>query len=384
MHRTIDVTLARPLIQTASEVICPHCQGPLHIWQHRDRFVFRRDGLVHQICRDKRCPDLECDGHDKLYRPLVDLRLALPRMTFGLDVVLFVGEAHLVQGRSLSELGRELSDCGVPIHQTHVGRLFRNFVALCKMVRGDQERVRKVLLEQGGIVLMVDGVQFDDRSPVLYMCWDARSGIPLFGERLEARDAAALKQFLRKVKRMGVPVLGVVTDGEKGLVPAVQAVFPEVPHQLCQTHFLKNCAKPMEQDLRQLGQSVADRMERVRQLHKRLDKSLASESRQTKDKPSQATDSAPAREPEAVAEQSQTPSQRPERGNSQEPVAQPISEKELAKQLCMMARLDARATAKAPLNPPELVRHQRLEQVRQIAHEATKKKTCPPRPGWTL
>ena len=305
-------------------------------------------------------------------------------MSFGLDVVVFFGVGHLKQGRSLSELGRELSDTGVPIHQTHVGRLFRNFVALCKMVRGDEERVRQLLLEQGGIILMVDGVQFDDRSPVLYMCWDALSGTPLFGERLEARDAAALNQFLRKVKRMGVPVLGVVTDGEKGLVPAVQAVFPEIPHQLCQTHFLKNCAKPMEEDLRQLGQSVADRMERVRRLQKRLVKSLASESSAAEDTQPQATASPPAREQAAAAEQTKSASKPPATLNQQELVAEPISEKELAMQLCRMAKLDARATGKAPLNPPELVRHQRLEKVREIAHEATKKKASQPRPGSTL
>ena len=136
MRRTIDKAAARPLIQTASEQVCPHCQGALSICQHRDRFVYRLDGPVYQSCRDKRYLDRECEGHTTLYRPLVDLRLALPYMSYGLDVVMWVGEGHLRQGRSLSEMGRQLSEEGVPIHQTHVGRLFRVFLALCKMARG--------------------------------------------------------------------------------------------------------------------------------------------------------------------------------------------------------------------------------------------------------
>src|SRR5262249_15169950 len=152
----------------------------------------------------------ECPGYGTKYRPLVDLRWALPRMSFGLDVVMAVGEGHLGQGRSLSELGRELTGRGVPIHQTHVGRLFRDFLALCKMSRGGERQVRERLAEQGGIVLMVDGVQFDDRSPVLYLCWDARSGSPLFGERVEERDTDGLSRLLVGVKQMGVEVLGVV------------------------------------------------------------------------------------------------------------------------------------------------------------------------------
>ena len=122
---------------------------------------------------------------------------------------------------------------GVPIHQTHVGQLFRSFVTLCNLARGDEEQVRQRLLRQGGIYLMVDGVQFDDRSPVLYLCWDAKSGTPLFGERLTARDGHTLSNLLHRVKRLEVPVRGIITDAEKGLVPAVAAVFPEVPHQLC-------------------------------------------------------------------------------------------------------------------------------------------------------
>ena len=34
---------------------------------------------------------------------------------------------------------------------------------------------------------MCDGVQFDDRSPVLYLVWDSLSGTPLFGERKQYR-----------------------------------------------------------------------------------------------------------------------------------------------------------------------------------------------------
>ena len=374
MRRAIDPTAARLVIDTASEQVCPTCQGTLRICQHRDRFIFRLDGLVHYICRDKSCQDEQCDGNGVLYRPLVDLRLALPRMSFGLDVVVAVGERHLGQGRSLSELGRELTDQGVPVHQTHVGRLFRNFLALCKMARGGEQQVRERLLSQGGIVLMVDGVQFDDRSPVLYLCWDAISGSPLFGERMKDRDTDALSGLLQRVKRMEVPVLGVVTDGEKGLVSAVRKVFPLVPYQLCHTHFLKNCAKPMDLDLRQLGQSVAERGERVRKVEKRLDKSMESQSRVAVPPEPQTPDCSKSH-PGQAAPQGTVSSSEPACAQSNPPsAAEPITELELVKQMCAMGRLDARATGKAPLNPPELVRHQRMEELRQVVDAASKKK----------
>ena len=427
MRRAIDKSAARPLIQTASELVCPHCQGALTICQHRDRYVYRLDGLVHQSCRDKRCPDRECEGQATIYRPLVDLRLALPYMTFGLDVVIWVGEGHLRQGRSLSEIGRQLSEDGVPIHQTNVGRLFRSFLALCKMARGDEEQIKQRLMRQGGIVLMIDGVQFDGSSPVLYLAWDALSGTPLFAVRMEDRGAAALSELLMRVKKMGVPVLGVVTDKEKGLVPAVLKIFPQVPYQLCQTHFLKNSAEPMEGDLQELGASVGKRADKVRKLRKRLDKSLGSgRGLRAQQRPQAAVaepaaaspPSAPtepvAASPVAAAQVATSPRVAPtaraasaqsapaEQANppsapaAQEAAARqaasaqakvgppvvPITEEELVRTLSNMVRLGARVSGKAPLNPPELVRHQRLEQVRQAALDAAKKKTGRP-PGWT-
>lgn len=344
MHRAIDPSRARRIVLTAKETLCPDCEGGLVISQHRDRYVQRLNELLHQQCRDKSCPRRDCAGTDKLYRPLVDLRLALPRMSFGLDVVVAVGERHLDRGESLSQIGRDLNDQGVPIHQTHVGQLLRSFVTLCKLTRGDEEQVRQRLLKQGGIYLMVDGVQFDDRSPVLYLCWDAKSGTPLFGERLSARDGHTMSKLLRRVKRLEVPVLGIITDAEKGLVPAVAAVFPEVPHQLCHTHFLKNCARPLEPDLRQLGASVEQRAERVRKLARQWNKEA----------------------PPAV----------PAASSPEAAVTAPLTDLQVARELLALVQPQAKSSGKAPLAPPELLRHQRLEQVRKTVEEAAKKKTA--------
>jgi len=85
---------------------------------------------------------------------------------------------------------------------------------------------------------MVDGVQYDNTSPVLYMAWDGLSGTPLFGERKAFRGAEDLVPLLERVKAMDVKVIATVSDKEKGLVPAIADAFPETPHQLCQNHFL--------------------------------------------------------------------------------------------------------------------------------------------------
>lgn len=44
-----------------------------------------------------------------------------------------------------------------------------------------------------------------------------------------------------------VPVKGVISDGEETIGSAVTFVFPDVPHQLCQFHSLKDALKPISE-----------------------------------------------------------------------------------------------------------------------------------------
>jgi hypothetical protein len=331
-------------VVTALEESCAICRTTLRVAQHRERFVERLDGLVCLLRRDKRCPDEDCSGRARIYRPFEDARFALPRMTFGTDVVIAVGERHFDRHESLQQIGLSLNEQGIPIHQTHVGELFRYYLALSQLARGDDAALCARLRKRGGIVLMIDGVQFDEHSPVLYLVWDALSGEPLFGERRAFKGADDLRSLLLRVKAMEVPVIGIASDKEKGLVPAVAEVFPEVPYQFCQTHFLKNCAKPLAEDLSTLSNSVAERAENVRKISKRL---------HVDDLVEAEVASVPVLPVRPISEQ-----------------AGPISEHDLVTELCAITRENARASGKAPLGPPELSRHNRLEVIREAVEVA--------------
>jgi|GEM_PF-6870561 len=318
---------------TALEEVCPDCGGKLPVYQNDKRRV---QGLDHQFWlkrRDKRCGS-SCAGSRPLYRAPRDLRINLPGRIYGLDVTLHVGERHLGDGVSLARTTRQLNDRGLPIAERTTGRIFRDFVALTSLVGGDDDALCARLRAQGGIVLMCDGVQFEDRSPVLYLAWDALSGEPLFGERKLYRGEEDLIPLLEGVRDMNVPVLGIVTDKEKGLVSAVRSVFPATPYQFCHTHFLKNCARPLQADTSALGQAVRRRADQVRRLGKQVAKS----------------------DPPATSDEADGP-----------------SEEELVKEVAELVRVNSRVSGKAPLAPPELNRHERLEQIRAVVDEARKR-----------
>ncbi len=318
---------------TALEEDCPDCGRKLPVYQNDKRRVQGLDFQFWLNRRDKRCRK-SCPGPRPLFRAPRDLRVNLPGRIYGLDVTVHIGERHLGDGVSQGRITRELNARGLPIDQRTTGRIFRDFVALTSLVGGDDDALRAKLRAQGGIVLMCDGVQFEDRSPVLYLAWDALSGEPLFGERKLYRGAEDLIPLLEGVRDMNVPVLGIVTDKEKGLVPAVEHVFPEVPYQFCHTHFLKNCAKPLQTDTSALGKAVRRRADEVRKLGKQVAKSGT---------------------PEASAK------------------TDGMSEAELVQEVAELVRVNSRVSGKAPLEPPELNRHERLEQIRAVVDEARKR-----------
>jgi hypothetical protein len=365
------------------------------------RWVQRLDGVYRLVQRDKRCDNEVCAGPRPIFRAPRDLRIVLPGRTYGTDVTLCVGERHLREGVSLNQITKDLNARKILIDQRHTGRVFRDFLALAALARGDEATVRARLREQGGILLMCDGVQFDERSPVLYVVWDAISGTPLFGERKIFRGEDDLVPILERVQAMDVPLIGVVTDKEKGLVAAIQRVFPDAPYQYCQTHFLKNCAKPLQPDLTALQASVRRRAEAVRVIGKRLSSpTLApepdSEAVAMKHPPTEAAGIHGAPEPQPEPSGDPAPRSEPvaplpdtARGAYEfqraTPVAvEPLSEEDLARQVCELVRVNSRVCGKAPLEPPELNRHDRMEKVCALVNEARGKKARKPtdqRPG---
>jgi hypothetical protein len=75
---------------------------------------------------------------------------------------------------------------------------------------------------------------------VLWVVRDCLSGEVLLARSLLSGRAADLAPLLREAaEAVGVPVLGVISDGQTSVRRAVAEALPGVPHQLCQFHFRK-------------------------------------------------------------------------------------------------------------------------------------------------
>jgi hypothetical protein len=287
--------------------------------------------------RDKKCINPLCPTPRLRFRSPEEATLALPWSEFGLDVVMAVGSMRFRDSFSFPKIHSRLRERGVPIAPMTVQNQLRNYLSLVGGQVGlENGKLRRRLLEQGAILPVIDGVQFGEGDPVLYVIVDVLSRQPLFARQMLCRSAEDLVPFIRQLKEIGVPIIAVVSDKERALVPAISEALPEVPNQFCHLHYVKNAAKPMEEDLSLLGDEVRQTEEDLRTLQRSLVR---------KQKESQESG-------QAVPEDLQ-----------------------VTLELTEAARAEARRQSRAPFDPPALRRHQGLDCVATAVAEARGKKT---------
>ena len=275
-----------------SEHECPVCQRTLRqAMTLTRRTVITLEGVVRLIHAGYRCPDTQCEGHRRTYRSVQADALALPGMTYGLDVVLLVGRLRLREHRTVDEIHRELltrlEPLGVKIARREILYLFE---AYCTLLRAASEAKDDVewlsqVEKNGGIIVSVDGIQPEKGNETVYLVRDALTGRMLAAENVMSSETAMMKTLLSPVAALNVKVLGTITDAQESELMAVEQLWPEVPHQVCQFHALRDASKPAFEADRKVKTAMRKQLQRKvkgvsQQLSRDIPKASAAEAEQ--------------------------------------------------------------------------------------------------------
>jgi hypothetical protein len=210
------------------------------------RTLVTLDGLVRFELKIRQCRDAECPRHRRPYRPEAEGALALPHHEFGLDVIALIGALRYVQHQSVPEMHRTLQARGVDIAERSVTYLLERYDELLALSLSDPERLREITAREGRVILALDGLQPDVGHEVLWVLRDCLSGEVLLAKSLLSSAAEDLAALLKEVASvLPVPIVGVVSDGQRSIRRAVERALPDVPHQLCQYHYLREAALPV-------------------------------------------------------------------------------------------------------------------------------------------
>jgi hypothetical protein len=153
-----------------------------------------------------------------------------------------------------------------------VTHLLERYNELLTLSLTDTARLQRITQAQGRVILALDGLQPDVGHEVLWVLRDCLSGEVLLARSLLSATQPDLAILLRTVRQsVPVPIVGIVSDGQLSIRGAVAEVFPDVPHQLCHFHYLREAAKPIYDADRHAKKALKKRVRGVRPIERRLE-----------------------------------------------------------------------------------------------------------------
>src|SRR2546428_1315252 len=254
---------------------CEQCGQFLWVAHHGHRTVAMLSGLWKLTLVVRQCIDPNCPRFHQPYRPEEEGRWALPHGEFGLELIALIGRWRFRDHRSVPEMHQALLARGIRIAQRSVTHLMQRYEELVALRVSDHERIKARLQKQGHVILAIDGLQPDVGHEVLWVIRDCLSEEILLARPLLSSSQGDLTALLTEVKQqlkeLEVPVKGVISDGEETIGSAVAFVFPKVPHQLCQFHYLKDATEPLYDADRHAKTQLKKQVRGVRPLERALE-----------------------------------------------------------------------------------------------------------------
>lgn len=248
MHKLIANVSASVLFPKAPTVHfypenheCPTCGSRLHVQKTRTKTVVAMDiGAFRAKETVLFCP------HDQTTFTSGQLRSLVPEGgTFGFDVIVEVGLALLVQCRNNQEVMKDLAARNVFASEREISCLGRKFIIYLALAhRESQPRLRDLMARRGGYILHVDGTCEGD-SPNLFCGLDGISELVLDTIKIPSEKKELLIPFFHRIKEQYGEPKALVHDMGRGIITAVEEVFPGVVDFICHFHFLRDLGKDL-------------------------------------------------------------------------------------------------------------------------------------------
>jgi len=234
-------------VYTCELELCPKCGSHLVSCDYQSgRKTVQTMSFVMGIAyHPKRCVNPNCDDHLKVVRSAEWLHIAPLHCTYGYDVIATIGWQRQTQRQCFVDVFDYLAP-RIKISESQVRYLYyqQYHPLLACHERKHFARLRQVS-EQSGLLLSLDGLAPEGGEPQLWVVRELRTTLTLRSGWLSRQDQTAFEHFLAPIAELGLQVAAVLSDKQRGLLPAVQTVFPGARHAFCHPHYLKNIAEPI-------------------------------------------------------------------------------------------------------------------------------------------
>jgi len=225
---------------------CPVCKGRLKVaYTSGPKTVQTMGGVLTIAHLPKRCVDPGCAGYRVKWESANWQQIAPRSCTYGYDVIAQVGWLRQTGKEIFAAIQVSLAN-RMQISETQVRYLYheRYLPLLACHERQSWDQLCRIAA-QSGLILSLDGLAPEGGEAQLWVVRELCSGLTLRSGWLAKQDEGTFVNFLQPIVDLGLSVTAVLSDKQRGLVPAVAIVFSQAKHAFCQVHYLQNAAAPV-------------------------------------------------------------------------------------------------------------------------------------------
>jgi len=227
---------------------CPHCGAPLVAQRHYQwrKTVQHLDQVVYVASQGKICRNAQCPHPGQVYSAAAAQRETVPGCTYGLDVIVQVGWWREQEHLNRVQIHGRLRERSVQLSEREVDHLYAHYQVLqACAARLDKARLTQLVAEHGGLIISLDGLAPEGAAEQLWVVREVQTDTVLVVGWLPRVNYETLAALLQPVAALELPLLATVSDKEGCVKKALTTVWPDVPHQWCQAHYVGNAMKPI-------------------------------------------------------------------------------------------------------------------------------------------
>ena len=236
----------KPIVYSCELEVCPKCGGQLKVaYVSGSKTVQTMAGVSTIAQRAKYCARPSCKRHQVVCKSARWQQMAPSYCTYGYDVIAKIGWQRQTYGMQYGTIHSTLQ-ARLQISESQVRHLYHErYLPLLACHERQYLAELEVIAKRSGLVLSLDGLAPEGGEPQLWVVREIQTGLTLRSGWMSGQDQGAFENLLLPIRNLGLWVTAVISDKQRGLVPAIATVFPKAKHAFCQMHYLKNAAEPV-------------------------------------------------------------------------------------------------------------------------------------------
>jgi hypothetical protein len=209
-----------------------------YCYSDNGKLVHALEGDIYQVVNFYSCTNEDCEMSKIVFNP--SPRFDYSGRHFGADVFRFISDEFLLLKQKPDQILLRLKyEHQLEISIDTVRRMYEDVLQL-KSLEID-ENTKDIIQKQGFILLGLDGQDPGGDAPSIWCFMDLVSNRVLATRKFDSLDFEKLHDTIEEIEQLyRVKIIGWVSDKQNVITKCHDEYYPDIPHQYCQFHFLRN------------------------------------------------------------------------------------------------------------------------------------------------